>query len=175
MARNPLSPYGFGGLTESGFGRDPFMSMNREINRLFDDMMRGSALPATAPQSAGMLMPQMDVSETEKEVRVRAELPGVAENDIDVRLDDGVLTIRAEKKTEMKEEKEDYHFVERSFGTFQRALRLPYAINVDEVKANFQNGVLTVTLPKGKEEERTHRIQVQPGNGPGGASGPFGD
>ncbi|WP_112663368.1 Hsp20/alpha crystallin family protein [Microvirga flavescens] len=173
MARNPLSPYGFGGLMESGFGRDPFLSMNREMNRMFDDMMRGNMLTSGGQQSAGMLMPQMDVSETDKEVRVRAELPGVNEKDIDVRFDDGMLTIRAEKKSETKEDKEDYHFMERSFGTFQRALRLPYAINPEEVKAKFENGVLSVVLPKGKEQERSRKIEVQSG-GPGGASGPFG-
>ena len=68
----------------------------------------------------------MNVSETDKEIRITAELPGVTEQDIDVSLDDDVLTIRGEKKFERKDDKENFHFVERSYGTFQRSLRLPY-------------------------------------------------
>ena len=71
----------------------------------------------------------MNVSETDKEIRITAELPGVTEQDIEVSLDDDVLTIRGEKKFERKDDKENFHFVERSYGTFQRSLRLPYAVN----------------------------------------------
>jgi HSP20 family protein len=74
-----------------------------------------------------------------------------------------VLTIRGEKKFERKDEKESYHFVERSYGTFQRSLRLPYAVDPEQVRASFENGVLTVTLPKTKQQERSRRIQVQAG------------
>jgi HSP20 family protein len=103
---------------------------------------------------------------------ISAEMPGVSEKDIEVNLDNDMLTIRAEKKFERKEEKEDFHFVERSFGTFQRSLRLPYMIKPDQVKANFENGVLMVHLPKSKEEERSHRVQVEAGAGSGGKEMP---
>ncbi|MBF9232561.1 Hsp20/alpha crystallin family protein [Microvirga alba] len=167
MARNPLSPYRFGLPMEMSFGQDPFMSLHREMNRLFDDVLRGGGgggglLAMPEASTAGvMLMPKINVSETEQEMRISAELPGVTEKDIDVSLDGDMLTIRAEKKFERKEDKEDFHFVERSFGTFQRSLRLPYSIKPDQVKAKFENGVLMVSLPKSKEEERTHRIQVE--------------
>jgi HSP20 family protein len=111
----------------------------------------------------------MNVSETESEVRVSAELPGVKEDDIDVSLNDDVLTIRGEKRFERKDEKENFHFVERSFGTFQRSIRLPFPVNPEQVQANFENGVLTVTLPKSAQQERTRRIQVQ--RGPSGSAG----
>ncbi|HZA92320.1 MAG TPA: Hsp20/alpha crystallin family protein [Gemmatimonadales bacterium] len=163
MARNPLSPFRSGGLAErGGYGGDPFLSLHREMNRLFDDVLRGSfGVPVqSGEQGGGMMMPHMDVSETENEVRICAELPGVSEKDVDVSLSDDVLTIRGEKKFERKDDKENYHFVERSYGTFQRSLRLPYAVDPDQVQASFENGVLAVTLPKGKEQERSRRIQV---------------
>jgi HSP20 family protein len=168
MARNSLSPFRSGGLAErGGYGGDPFLSLHREMNRLFDDVLRGSfGVPVqSGEQGRGMMMPHMDVSETENEVRICAELPGVSEKDVDVSLSDDVLTIRGEKKFERKDDTENYHFVERSYGTFQRSLRLPYAVDPDQVQASFENGVLTVTLSKGKEQERSRRIQVIGSNG----------
>src|SRR5215207_1187698 len=122
MARNPLSPYRTGGLIGGGFGNDPFLSLHRDMNRLFDDVLRGSTgqMPGQGQGAeAGMMMPHMDVSETDQELRICAELPGVNEEDVEVRLEDNVLVIRGEKKFERKEEKENYHFSERSYGTFQ--------------------------------------------------------
>jgi HSP20 family protein len=169
MARNPLSPYRSGGMMERGFGGDPFMSLHREMNRLFDDVFRGSfGGQSGGSQGGGAMVPHMDVSETDKEVRICAELPGVSEKDVDVTLDNDVLTIRGEKRFEREDEKENYHVSERSFGTFQRMLRLPFSVDPGQVKANFENGVLTVTLPKGKEQQRTRRIEVQ-GSGSGAA------
>jgi HSP20 family protein len=107
MARNPLSPFGFGGVGERGLGSDPFLSLHREMNRLFDDVLRGTfGVPSREGQSgqAGTLMPHIDVSETEKELKICAELPGVTENDVEVTLNDDVLTIRGEKKVERTNE-----------------------------------------------------------------------
>jgi HSP20 family protein len=169
MARNPMSPYRSGGLMERGFGGDPFLSLHREMNRLFDDVFRGSlGSPSGGSQGGGAIVPPIDVSETDKEVRVCAEIPGVSEKDVDVTLDQDMLTIRGEKKFERDVEKENYHVSERSFGTFQRMLRLPFVVDPEQVKANFENGVLTVTLPKGQEQQRTRRIEVR---GSGAASG----
>lgn len=171
MARNPLTPSrtGFGLLG----GNDPFLSLHREMNRLFDDVLRGTGLPAAGGQRQGgvgnFVNASMNVSETENEIRITAELPGVTEQDIDVSLDDDVLTIRGEKKFEQKNEKENFHFVERSYGTFQRSVRLPFPINPEQVQAHFENGVLTVTLPKTAQQERSRRIQVQ-ARGAGGQS-----
>jgi HSP20 family protein len=142
------------------------------MNRLFDDVLRGSGLPAmSGNQGQGdvgsFVNASLNVSETEKEIRITAELPGVTEQDIDVSLDDDVLTVRGEKKFERTDEKETYHFVERSYGTFQRSLRLPFSVNPDQVQASFENGVLTVRLPKTGRQERSRRIQVQ-GRGAGG-------
>jgi HSP20 family protein len=163
MARNPLSSYR-GGLARRDIGGDPFLSLHRKMNRLFDDVFRGaigSSAPGGAQQGGGMMAPHMDVSETDSEIRICAELPGVKEDDVEVTLDGDVLTIRGEKNFERKDEKENYHFVERTYGTFQRSIRIPDPVNPDEVKAAFHNGVLTVTLPKVPQEDRRRRIPVQ--------------
>ena len=174
MALNPLSPFQGGGLMGGGLGGDPFMSLHRQMNRLFDDAFRGSTgqMPSSQGQGGegGMLMPHMDVSETDRELKICAELPGVAEKDIDVRLEDDVLVIRAEKKFERKDDKENYHFVERSYGTFQRAVRLPSPVDPDQVQASFENGVLTVSVPKSEQQARSRRIQVQGGSRSGSAT-----
>src|SRR5215212_7774479 len=164
MARNPLSPFQPGGLAERGFGEDPVMSLHREMNRLFNDVFRGVPLAGSRGGTASDFVPaHMDVSETESEVRICAELPGVSQEDVDVSLEDDVLTIRGEKKLERKDEKENFHVLERSYGTFQRSLRLPFRVEPDQVRAEFNNGVLTVTLPKVKAQDRARRIQVGSG------------
>ncbi len=177
MARNPMTPFRPGGGMFTG---DPFLSLHREMNRLFDDVFRGTGLPAaTGSQGQGdvgtFVNASMNVSETDKEIRITAELPGVIEQDIDVSLDDDVLTIRGEKKFERKDDKENFHFVECSYGTFQRSLRLPYAVDSEQVQASFENGILTVTVPKTERQERSRRIQVQgrgsTGQGMAGAEG----
>jgi HSP20 family protein len=161
MARHSLIPLGFG-------GSDPILSLHREMNRLFDDAFRGGArdLPqGQASRQPSFFNANMNVSETDNEVRVTVELPGVTEQDIDVSLNDDVLTIRGEKKMEDERggAKENFHYVERSYGSFQRSLRLPHQANPDEVRAAFQNGVLTVTVPKSAQQERSRRIQIQTG------------
>ncbi len=160
MARYPtiFSPGSLVGMA----GGDPIPALHREMNRMFDDLLRGGS-PGSQERGQGgvMLAPHMDISETDREVRIKAELPGVADKDIEVSLDDDVLTIRAEKRQERREEREGVHVSERAFGTFQRSVRLPFPVNADQVKAGFENGVLTVTLPKAQPEEKTRRIQVQ--------------
>jgi len=170
MARNPLSPFGIGGVGERSLGSDPVLSLHREMNRLFDDVLRGTfGTPSREGQGGqgGTLMPYIDVSETDKELRICAELPGVTENDVEVTLNDDVLTIRGEKKFERTSEQENYHFVERSYGTFQRSLRVPYPVEPEQVQARFEHGVLTVTLPKSEQQQRSRRIQVQAGGAQG--------
>ena len=169
MARNPMTPFRPGGI----FPGDPFLSLHREMNRLFDDVFRGASRPtASVSQGQGdvgtFVNASMNVSETDKEIRITAELPGVTEQDINVSLDDDVLTIRGEKKFERKDDKENFHFVERSYGTFQRSLRLPYAVESEQVRASFENGILTVTVPKTGRQERSRRIQVE-GRGAAGS------
>ncbi len=92
--------------------------------------------------------PAFDVSETEKELIVEAEISGMDKKDIKINLSNGVLTIQGEKKHEKKEENENYHCVERRYGTFSRTMRLPVEVDPEKVDATYKNGLLTVTLPK---------------------------
>ncbi len=134
-------------------GRDlgPFETLQREVDRVFDEFTRGlPGFPWPAMGSAGVpdLTPRMDVTETDKEFEVTAELPGLEEKDVQVNVADGVLTVRGEKKTEKEEKDRNYHLLERSYGSFSRSLELPEGVNADAIKASIAKGVLKVTVPK---------------------------
>ena len=151
-------------LSRSNGDTDRFMAFRREMNRAFDDTFRGFGIPGPAfgRMPTGTLMPQIDVSESEHEIQVTAELPGIDEKDVHVTLADDMLTIRGEKKAEREQKDHDYHLMERSHGTFLRALPLPFTADPSQVKAVFKNGVLTVTIPKPKEvQQKQRRIEVQ--------------
>jgi HSP20 family protein len=125
---------------------DPFASLRRDMDRLFEDFRWGP------PTVSGIgVTPRVDVSETDSEIKIEAEMPGVDEKDVEVVLSDGRLTIKGEKKQEKEEKKKDYHMVERSYGSFARSIGLPFSAEPDQVKANFAKGVLTVTAPKPPE------------------------
>ncbi len=141
--------------------RDPFLSLHREVNRLFDDVFRGFGLPAvgTVPAFGGG-WPSVEISDNEKEIRVTAEVPGLDEKDIEVLLDDGVLTLKGEKRSEAEDK--DRQFSERFYGRFERRIPLGAEIREDEVDAHFRNGVLTVTLPKTeKAQSQVKRIAIK--------------
>ena len=125
----------------------PFLSFRREIDRMFDDFSWGFG--RFSPElSSRDLTPTMDVTETEKEYEVKAELPGMEEKDVEVTLTDGVLTIRGEKKIDHEEKGKGFHMVERSYGSFSRSLELPAGIDPETIKATLEKGVLTVSIPK---------------------------
>ena len=125
---------------------NPFLSLQREIDRLFDDFTTG--FPSFSKGVGADLLPSMDVTETDKEIEITAELPGLEEKDVQINVADNVLTIRGEKKAEKEEKDKNYHMVERSYGSFYRALNLPAGVNADAIKANLANGILKVTVPK---------------------------
>ncbi len=126
-----------------------FLSLQREIDRLFDDFSRGfPSFPSFAKGGAVELMPSMDVTETDKEIEITAELPGLEEKDVQINLADNLLTIRGEKKAEKEEKDKNYRLVERSYGSFSRTLELPDGVVPDAIKASIAKGVLKVTVPK---------------------------
>jgi len=125
---------------------NPFMSLQREIDRLFDDFTRG--FPTFPSLGTTELLPSMDVTETDKQIEITAELPGLEEKDVQVNVADNVLTIRGEKKAEKEEKDKAYRLVERSYGSFVRSLELPEGVNADAIKASIEKGVLKVTVPK---------------------------
>jgi HSP20 family protein len=133
---------------------DPFSALRAEMDSLFDSFMGGlPGFPRMFGATGGgfALTPHMDVKETDKEIVVEAELPGIDEKDVSLSLQDGVLTIRGEKKHERDEEKENYRITERRYGSFQRSVQLPDTVDEDKVEATFNNGVLKVSLPKRPE------------------------
>jgi len=144
--------------------RDPFSYMQHQMDDLFEDLTGASRL--SKANRTGMLTPRMDVSETDKELRITAELPGVEQKDIAVTLTGDVLTITGEKRGESESKSGDkepmYHRVERSYGSFQRTMTVPYDIDPAKVDAKFKDGVLTVTLPKPVEVQRqTKQIEIK--------------
>lgn len=139
---------------------DPFAAMRREMDRLFEEFGRWS--PTVA--SDGFLNPKVDIAETAEGLEMTAELPGVAEKDIDLEIEDGVLTLKAEHRTERKEADKDrrWHLLERSEGTYLRRFQLPFRADEDKVTARFENGVLKVHVPRAAEPDRkTRRITVE--------------
>lgn len=139
---------------------DPFQSFRAEMDRLFDSFFGGvPSLPGTrtwvpAGQSP---TPSIDMRETDKEIVLQADLPGIDEKDINLTMQDGILTLRGEEKSERKEERENYHIMERGYGSFQRSIRLPETVDEDKVEARFNKGVLTVTLPKRPESIKSQK------------------
>jgi HSP20 family protein len=148
-------------------GEEPGLAFPSDIDRMFDDFWRRFGLPMPSVWGDGNgaasgLVPRVDVRETEQEVEVIAELPGMNEADVDVSLAPGMLTIRGEKKSERDEEKEGYVLRERSFGRVERVVPVPDGLDLDSAKAVFKDGVLTVTIAKTAEaRQAVKRIPVQ--------------
>ena len=150
------------------------MSLRQQMDRLFDDFSSGSPLASfgrgfeTDPwrnfQGAlGMAYPAIDTTETDKEYRLTAELPGMTDKDVDVTIANGVLTIKGEKKEESERRDEGYYMSERRYGSFQRALRLPDGIDDSKITADLANGVLTVKLPKAEKAAKHRKVEIKKG------------
>jgi HSP20 family protein len=135
-------------------------SLHSEVNRLFDSFFGGRSGNGVASRR---WVPAMDLAEEGEELVLRADLPGLTEDDVEIEVKDRVLTVSGERKTEEKKEGEGYYRVERAFGSFSRSLSLPDGIDADKVNAEFDNGVLTVRIPK-PEERKAHRVQIGKGS-----------
>ncbi|WP_409720417.1 Hsp20/alpha crystallin family protein [Pseudorhodoplanes sp.] len=141
---------------------EPLRSLQNDINRAFDNFWRGFDLLWPSTSSWSISMPSVDLSETDKEIEVTAELPGMDEKDIDVSLAEGILTIRGEKKSEIEKKEKDYYLQERTFGSVERVIPLPDTVDLDSANATFKNGVLTVKFAKKPEAAAaTKRITVR--------------
>lgn len=138
---------------------DPFLTLHREMNRLFDDVFRGFGATNLPPLMEGRFgWPKVELSETDKALTVSAELPGLTEKDVQVEIANGVLTIRGDKKAERSDD--GRYFTERYYGAFERRIPLE-GVEEDKVEASFRNGVLTLSLPKSeKAREGVKRIPI---------------
>src|SRR5215212_10011306 len=143
---------------------NPFLTLHREMNRLFDETFSRFDVPSLFGRGAGMAWPSVEVIPSDREVKVMAELPGLEEKDVELLVDEDVLTIRGEKKAETEDSARG--FSERYYGRFERVIPLPFAVEDDKAEASFKNGVLSVVLPKSpKAQEKGKRIAINGGSG----------
>jgi HSP20 family protein len=150
---------------------EPLFDLRRGIDRLFDDFFTGWPAPfgrrfldmepfrRLEPMARG-LAPDIDVAETDSEITVSAELPGMDKDDVKLSLSDEVLTISGEKKFEEERKEKNYYLSERRYGSFQRSFRLPETVDRDKIDASFEKGVLTVILPK-TEKAKAKQKQIE--------------
>ena len=151
-----------------GLPFSPLAELHREVDRLFDEFM-GEFRPWRSRvgfwgDGEGAVAPKIDVSETDKEVQVTADMPGMDEKDIEVTLADGILTIKGERKAEKeeKDEKKSYHRIERSYGLYSRSIALPSEVDENKVKADFTKGVLTIKMPKSAQaKSKVKKISIK--------------
>ncbi len=164
MARKEIAPKKEeAGTPAARYGEwmHPFFSFRQEMDRLVEDFF-GRFETQPFARRAETFTPHMDVVDSEKEIKVSAELPGMDEKDIDVSITREALTIRGEKKEEKEEQGKDYYRSERSFGSFTRTIALPVDIETEKATASFKKGVLTVRLPKSKQTiEETKKITIK--------------
>ncbi len=136
---------------------DPFkdlQAIQEKIDRIFEESLRGRDL------ATGLWTPAVDIYETDDAIVLEAELPGMNEKDIDVRVEDNVLTIKGERKIEQERKEENYYRMERYYGAFQRSFTLPSNVETDKIKAEYKKGILKVVMPK-KEQAKPKQIKVE--------------
>lgn len=139
---------------------DPFrdlVTLREKMNRLFEDYY-----PARTEEKdmvAGTWAPSVDIYETENELVLTAELPGIKEDDIEIKLEDNTLTIKGDRRFEKETKEENYHRIERSYGSFLRSFTLPAYIEQEKIEAEHENGVLKIAMPK-KQESKSRKVKV---------------
>jgi HSP20 family protein len=137
--------------------RDPFLALRREMDALFDGFFGANG----GVRALETFEPRVDVSETDKEMRITAELPGIEEKDVEVSLSGDAITIKGEKREEKEEKGKEQYRLERSYGAFRRSFSLPCEVDADKATASFKKGVLTVMLPKTAEAAKSKKIAVK--------------
>lgn len=161
MDLKSLSPFGKKDVPAQREEYEPFSFLRHEMNRLFDDFNRGF-WSAPVESRFESFSPRVDVSETDKEIKITAELPGMDDKDIDISLNKDTLTIKGEKREEKEDKGRDYYRAERSYGSFSRTIPIPAEIDTDKVKAEFSKGLLMVTMPKTTEAiKETKKIPIK--------------
>jgi HSP20 family protein len=162
----PMSPFGL------------IRRMFDDMDRLFEEFGFGAMMPRIeiGRGAEGVWSPQVDVFEREGRLCVRADLPGVRKEDLDVEIRDNMLCLEGQRKQESEERREGYYRSERMYGSFARAIPLPEGVDPEQAQAKFENGVLEVTVPLPPESRTRRRIQIQSGPTPGapGAETPYG-
>jgi HSP20 family protein len=140
---------------------DPFRDMvtlREKMNRMFEDVFTGRT-DEGKDFAAGTWAPSVDIFETEKELVLTAEVPGIDEKDIEIKVEDNTLSLKGERKFEKETKEESYHRIERSYGSFYRAFALPDSINSEKIQATHENGVLKITMPK-KNARQPRKVKI---------------
>ena len=162
MAMRDLIPWGRQESSSPALWRDeersPFLSLRREMDRLFDDFFRAPVPGAGFARSAMAAWPSLEVSDGDREVRISAELPGMSDKDVELLVQDGMLTLRGEKKSEHEDKERGWS--ERSYGRFERRIALPDGVDEEQCSATFRDGLLTITFPKSEQAQRSRRIPI---------------
>lgn len=142
----------------------PFENLHRDVERLFDDFgsaswrfPAGRLFDSGSFWQRGAMMPLVDIAEREKDYQITAELPGMEEKDVELKVANDLMTIKGEKREEKQEKKQNYFATERRYGAFERGFSLPRGIDSDKIEASFKKGVLTITLPKKPEAIKSER------------------
>jgi HSP20 family protein len=149
--------------------RRPFEKLRQQVDHLFEEFGRGSALspfsrnsfdvePFWRRELIGHGIPAVDIFEKEQSYEVTAELPGMDENNLEIKLSEGYLTIRGEKNVDREENRKGYHLSERRYGSFERVFNLPKGVDTDRIEAHFSKGLLTVSLPKKAEALKAEKV-----------------
>lgn len=143
---------------------EPFrdlLAIQDRMNRIFDESFRGMNRPGEDDWAlGGTWAPLVDIYEREGNIELKAELPGIDPKDVDVRVENNVLTLRGERKVDREVKRESYHRVERAYGSFSRSFTLPTVVDTEKIKAEYRDGVLHLTLPK-KEEAKPRQISIK--------------
>lgn len=143
---------------------EPFrdmLSLQDRMNRLFDESFRGANRGADDDWAlGGSWAPAVDIYEQNGNIELKAELPGIDPKDVDIRVENNVLTLRGERRLDNEVKRESYHRVERAYGAFSRSFTLPTVVDTEKIQAEYKDGVLRLVLPK-KEEAKPRQIQIQ--------------
>lgn len=142
----------------------PTTKTDRGVSRfqpdLFDRFFGDAGWPTLLEREDRLFAPSVDVSESDDAITVKAEMPGMEKEDIDITVSEGLLTLSGEKKDEHEEKKENYHVRESRYGSFRRTVRLPASVEADKIDASYKDGILTVSVPK-SEKAKSKKIEVK--------------
>jgi len=163
MKLRSLSPLSSSRSLASNDEWPSIFTLHREVGRLFDDLVRGgSGGKFVTPAQSSQWSPRLNIAETDKDFQITVDLPGVAEKDVELAVNDGLLSIKGTRHSEKEDSGKNYHRVESFFGSFERSVSLPDSIAFDKIDATFKNGLLTVTLPKDDSaKNKTKKIAIR--------------
>ena len=162
MTLKALNPFSKKSVPVKRENENPFALSHHGMDTLFDDFFRGFEIDPFFGRHTAGFSPKVDITESDKEIRVSAELPGINEKDIDITVNHDSLTIKGEKKEEKEDKGKDYYRMERSYGSFCRSIPIPVDIETGKVNASYKKGILTVKIPKSpKSIEEKRKITVK--------------